>query len=480
MFLIYEGVSSSKVTFPTNLSEALGRLLPHDLKHPIDYFSTEDVRLVKKRISDLEYEVALLKTHSSDLDSKTLARLEEILPDLLVLKKDRHGNLIIPDDFWLALRDKILADDSLIQSQLDGPVSKGALSGKELTKEVERVAKSAWDRYMKQNANNLKGVLASELAKSFPRLVQEHHIATKEEVVDLMKKYWEENSSHLQSEISQLNKKLEQTIRSVTRLQGTPSHLTREEIQAIVTETCKKVIPNTQLGGLANSEIHRVLEESYARPNHFSKATGAVVDPLITSPTYVFPGNDVWFGHRWMRSFIGNAITPPNPPEAALTRWEEYGDCWCSNAEDTAGVGPSIGVITGHTIYPEQVVVEHIPSISTLEPGSAPREMELFAYLPDLDVYNAVSTVSEELFPREVPETQFPYRYVRIASWTYDQDSESVQAFDVPVNMRSLGAETNKLIVRAKNNWGEDVPYTCLYRIRVHGEVVIESEDVVV
>ncbi len=81
--------------------------------------------------------------------------------------------------------------------------------------------------------------------------------------------------------------------------------------------------------------------------------------------------------------------------------------------------------------------------------------------------------------PGEEGETTLPYKYVRIASWTFNIESHSVQAFTVQVDMRSFGADTSHLVVRAKNNWGgDDVPYTCLYRIRVHGDIVPNRGDI--
>jgi len=70
-------------------------------------------------------------------------------------------------------------------------------------------------------------------------------------------------------------------------------------------------------------------------------------------------------------------------------------------------------------------------------------------------------------------EGSLPYGWIRIATFTYDQESsQNVQSFPVQLDMKALGASTNKIIVRSKNNWGgEQVGYTCLYRVRLHGEI---------
>jgi hypothetical protein len=69
--------------------------------------------------------------------------------------------------------------------------------------------------------------------------------------------------------------------------------------------------------------------------------------------------------------------------------------------------------------------------------------------------------------------------YVRIATWTYNlESSDNIQAFPVQLDMKDLSTHTDKLIVRALNNWGDGkVDYTCLYRVRVHGEIHIDQKE---
>ena len=329
----------------------------------------------------------------------------------------------------------------------------------------------------------MQNMLSDEVAQKFPKLVLQHHLASKDEVVDLLRRNWEENGSHLQAELARLDKKLENASRLInTRLQqniGSGSNsLGKEEIKAIATETLLKLIPHAQLEALANANLRNAVDSG--RVNHFSRATGAIVDAILTSPTYLPPQNNVWFHTRWMRAFINNPVPVPNPPAAALTRWEEYGDCWCATANDSEGVGPSLSVMMGHTIYADQVIVEHIPAQSTLEPGAAPKDMELFAYIEDTGLFNTLRTFTEQVFPEEQSRINgLPHRYVRIAKWTYEADGPTAQVFPLQVDTRSLGASTNKLIVRAKNNWGgENVPFTCLYRVKVHGEIIPDSDNV--
>lgn len=269
--------------------------------------------------------------------------------------------------------------------------------------------------------------------------------------------------------MSEMKRKLTHATQQISKLQ----HDFKDESKAIAYEVLKKFIPSGQIDALAASNLKSNLNYGLTRLNHFSKGTGAVIDPEYTSPQYVFPSMNVWFPKRTMRWLIGNSIPVPNSPDTALMKWEEHGDCWCSPS-NADGFGPSLAVIMGSSIYPEQIVVEHIMSSASLEPGAAPKDMEILAWIPDSELFQAVSKMSDNIFNDDTVEPLRADNFVRIATFTYDIDAqENIQGFQTQLDMKALGAHTNKIIVRSKNNWSDGhVDYTCLYRVRVHGDVV--------
>ena len=121
-------------------------------------------------------------------------------------------------------------------------------------------------------------------------------------------------------------------------------------------------------------------------------------------------------------------------------------------------------------IYPKEVVVEHIPKSATLDFASAPHEMELLASIDGFNAQGTVGDLSEKIFP-DAYESHLGKEWILIGTWRYDmEDAHHVQHFYPQVDLQSLGVSTRQLVVRAKSNQGNS-DHTCLYRVRVHGEV---------
>jgi hypothetical protein len=454
-----------------DIQHGIGQFFP---SRPLDFFKPDEVREIYKRLDELEYQVGNIK-RAPDF-SKSIERIEAMLPDLLSVKKDKSGNLQIPAGFWLALRDRIRADQTLTSDPADN-VGEGSSSKGLSVKDVRRVAGEEsgklWNDWLGANQVRLEKLSSDELTSKFPQLLKDNHVISKADIIEMIRKNWNENEQEVKLEIRQLARNLQEVTDRIAKLPHSTAGITKHEARVIAQEVISNLIPDLQLDALAKASLKNSAIHGIQQVNHFSKGTGAVIDPHLTSPNYVFPSQDVWLPTRWGHWAIGNPIPPPNPPEAALTNWEEHGDCWCSPATDNQGFGPSLGVLTGNEIYPEQVIIENINPSGALEPGAAPRDMELLAYITDIDIYNTVRSYSEEIFNDETGELQHPYRFVKIASWTYDLEShQNIQAFPVQLDLKSLGAKTNRLVVRAKNNWGGgNVDYTCLYRVRLNGEI---------
>jgi hypothetical protein len=466
----YSDESSSMFNIRNNIDQ----FLLGDRTYSNGFFRTDEFQDLQSRMKRVEREIAHLRKRHN-LHDKTVTKLEGMLPENILVKKDWMGNIILPDDLWHAIRDKIRADQDIVlehdeKISNNKPSSKTDISIRDIEKIASETAGKTWDRFIRTNDAKIQAWATEEIDSRF----RDNILSPRSEIINFIKRNWEENSKEINKELKILSAQWEQTAKQVSALQHHPSGHAKEEWQAIATEVLKKMMPHAQLEALAKSNLKINVDYSKANINHMSPQTGAVVNPQLTSPNYIFPAMDIWWFERTFRGLFQNPLPTPSPPIEALTKWDEHGDCWCAPAGDSEAFGASLGVIMGSSIYPGQVVVEHIQSTATLEPGAAPRDMELLAYIPDSDIYDAVKALSDRVFDNEqVSET--PYRYVRIARWTYDLEAlDNVQVFEAQLDMRGLGAHTNKVVVRALNNWGDgSVPYTCMYRVKLHGEVVV-------
>jgi hypothetical protein len=332
-----------------------------------------------------------------------------------------------------------------------------------ITKSAEKFFKS----------NDFKGkVIDGRFSHLMRNARNEDLVVSKAEAMDLIRDNWEVHQQVIKAEMATIQRELERVVGQISKVEDGTKSLA--EMENVARDVFNKVLPNAQLAALSKVNLRSNLNYGYKKINHFSPGTGAVVNARLVSPNFEFAEMQMGLLERRFRAWFLDPVPLPNPPSEALRKWEEHGDCWCTPVKDDTGFGSALAVIMGSNIYPDEVVIEHIPTTAALEPGSAPRDMELLAWIPS-DRRKDIEAVSNELFAEEIKNEKhnLPVGYVRVATWSYDTSApDNVQAFDVQLDMKAFALHTNKLIVRVRNNWGS-VDYTCLYRVRVHGEVVL-------
>lgn len=451
--------------------------MPYWLKHPWSAarlkISPDDVQELSTRLDTTQNDVDALKKQNK-LAHQTIKKLRDALPDYIAIKKDSNGYLQIPADFFQAIKDMIISDPELHPDPIDSADQKSDTSTGVTTKHSDKGSRKQFDNWLNSNRAKVNAWTNTELEKRFPSLMKDNIVVAKEEIIDMIRENWDGNQKAIQAELATITKNLDQQHRQLNKLLQEGGQ-NKQQIKASVQKYLKELLPAAQLEAQSRANIKASANWGNTRVNHWSHKTGATIDINPTSKNYQFPSTKLDIFQRAYRYTIRNPPPIPNPPEAALTPWEEHGDCWCTHAGGLDGLGGSIAVISGASIYPDQVVVEHIAPTASLQPGAAPKDMELWAYIDDFEVYDTVAKLSREMFPPEsrAVEAQQTLGYVRIATWTYDIEStDNIQAFQVQLDLKAFSAHTNKLIIRAKNNWGEGkVEYTCLYRLRVNGDI---------
>ncbi|KAL2830077.1 hypothetical protein BDW59DRAFT_141732 [Aspergillus cavernicola] len=237
--------------------------------------------------------------------------------------------------------------------------------------------------------------------------------------------------------------------------------------------------------------------------NFLSIGSGVIIDPYITSPTVAPSRSKFKSLYMWIAR---TKHLHQQPPLAALTPWEDFGECWCSALKDT-GMS-QLGIILGRRIIPKEVVVEHMPKGATLKPEVAPRQMELWAryryvangarpyrwsisailrgmpsniagqdtLTPDRKALRGPVMEALRLAWRGESDDKFsndPHLgqdFYRIGKWNYDiNDPTHIQKFPVHVVLDSDELRVDKVVFRVNSNWGGNE--TCLYRLKLHGQL---------
>jgi hypothetical protein len=460
----------------------IGQYIP-DWSNPGDYFKPEEYSVLNKRVKQAERDIVALKNRR-EIEPSTLSKLEEILPNVIMGKRDKEGNFKIPDEFWYGLRDKIRSDISELQDKLD---TASMLSSSEIktiaANEVRAVlqgpeSRKAWDQFLESN----KRKIAQWQAESqIPRPSSGKKVSgNSDDVVsrDEFLKYVDDNykdtqgtqdvQRELEKKVEKLTKQLDTSIKQITQLEGN-EHIPRVQLRSLVNHYVKDIVSSMQLDSLSNANIKTSGQRAQHSINHFSEGTGAVINPHMVSPTYVHPERNLWWPSRFLRG-----IRSPNPPITALRSWEEHGDCWCTPLDlNGSGYGPSLHVMTGNYVFADQVVIEHVPAGGSVDPGSTPKDMELLVLIDNKETAAAIQKASMEIMPNEKSLVPLPLGWVRVGTWQYDAESPyNIQSFPLLLDLKRFEkGYANQFIVRVKNNWGgEKLPYTCLYRVRLSGD----------
>ena len=466
---------------------------------PTELWEPALARSYQQELRNLKREIIQLKPHKQ-LDPTTVEKLQDILPDLVLCKKDKQNRLQIPDDFWRALQDKIRNDDTLFEKDTGGQESRAGLSKNEVQHIAQGVAENVvkksdkiWDKFLD---NNRERITQWQEAAVFAKNGKAYNsdVVERLELIGKIKENWEANEeAHrvLQKRVDYLS---ERALGTVYRRLNKVEHdlVTMDQLNTAVSQQIRRMVAATQLDTLSKANNKQISDRGLDKVNFFSKGTGARIIPYLTAPNFVFPSMRMnWFKRKTLEWTLG-PVAKLMPPEVALEHWEEHGDCWCAPSKITdgpnEGFGPSIGVALGREITPDQVIVEHISPGASLEPGATPKEMELFAEILDPVAFDEAQHRSHQFFREHFDYPPFynaPKNFVRLGMWTYDANMlQTAQSFPLQVDLSTIkDAYTNKIVVHARNNWGgNQVPYTCMYRIRVMGEVKkrkgeVESES---
>ncbi|KAJ7108175.1 hypothetical protein C8R44DRAFT_636858 [Mycena epipterygia] len=261
-------------------------------------------------------------------------------------------------------------------------------------------------------------------------------------------------------------------------------------VQTQVTHHVRKHEAETASHVAANSELHLLRKNlealqllvaafqpqlDVARPDFALHSSGAFVIPSITSQTYALRPSTLH--GRLFEYFTGIGVLPGRPPVTALHYDIHHGHCW-----PFVGSQGQLGIVLAAPVYIEDITIDHVAAaVSISRRTSAPRDMEVWAMVEGQDNIAKMEVWRAEMTQRLEREPERPRMlpkspdYIRIASFQYDiHSSNNIQTFPIDTEIRNLGIDFGVVVLMVKSNWGM-AEFTCLYRIRVHGQAMDAS-----
>jgi len=422
------------------------------------------------RIRELENRLDYLNS-KNELSQSAIAKLEQMIPEHTMVEF-KDGKYDVPDIFIRALHERIHRELGLASTLI--------------------ASDDKWEEFGRVNDVRIRHAFDTLANNAISKAFSHRVVFTTDDVQKYIEKC---HASIGKNYIDPLREQLEQRM---SQWKNTTDISTLARVEKVISDRLS-VLPEVQLAVLTEAILLRNAHEALKSVNHMAAGLGAVLIVHLCSPTY-----DIWSGNMSPSGWFFWALSPfygeyrsLQTAVSALEPWFEAGNCWCASppAKKEGSVTATspvlqLAVLIARPVYPDKVTIEHAPAEAVYNVRSAPRTMELWVSIVNATVRDQVYDASQEIFAARGAQ-EFPpastnkdgialdASYVRIGRWVYDPRlSNHVQTFPLQVLLEDFGVGVSRLVVRAVTNWGED--FTCLYRVRLHGEPVEPRKKIVV
>lgn len=245
-----------------------------------------------------------------------------------------------------------------------------------------------------------------------------------------------DTNSRLENEVTRLLKENQdvrnQHSEAVSRL--------KSEVMQLLQENQKLQVKVTAM----EKERQRINDMAQALRLNSEDNTGLIDYALESSGAYVLStGYTEPYGS--CIKLLGITAWYKISPNVILRPNVSHGNCWAFQ-----GNKGSVTIQLAATIKPTEVSMEHIPK--WMSPAgkidSAPREFSVYGMDDPNDTLGTL-----------------------LGKFTYDQDGTAIQTFSIQAqDVKDYGI----IQMRVESNWGNP-DYTCIYRFRVHGNLLKQS-----
>lgn len=493
----------------------------YDSLFEIDGEDRQSGQLLKQFKQQFEMVKKVQKVHQDSLD-----QIQKAMPKLVHMEV-QNGKPVIPQDLWHAIREQVYADGNILtMEQKDGSYqlssedqlqaliarlandpsfsSKLNVSTFDIEHQLDTKLPSFLESWIKNNNDKVSEWLRPavdripstgsdrEFTSQISRLIKERLkgddlkgiVVTREDFMQHVKSESAAIKKEFRAELEALQPKLKTFIHDAVKMatQNTPQGMSKSDVDSLVHSLIRKAFADMNLEAMANGKIHLHWDaELKHQINFFGIGNGATIDPRRSSPVYDPHGRGAITDQDYRKGLRGLS---PLPPIAALSPWEDEGECWCAAHVNNARGnfhGASLSVQLSQPIIPRHVVIEHILPGATVDPDARPKDIEIYAAL-EPEMHDRAASFASTHFPENEYWAYNPPEYngnkkdaeqttfFKVGHLVY-KDAElhdGVHVHRLSNELVGLGP-TDHIIVRALSNYGAE-GHTCFYRVRVFGE----------
>lgn len=466
----------------------VGQFFPSPLLHPLGV-------LTPSQYDDLKY---YLQGRTTSTEA-ALDNLRAIIPRMVSVQKNRKtGKMVVSDEFWLALRDRLLRDQGVLTlddknrisekhwNALQDRLKQAGLLDKTSASEVEdmigKLAPQAWERWVRKNerkvAQLLSGVQGKVPSKGQSSTKHGEDVVTREEFMRELKEHLAETQAQFEKEMEKRRTEMEILAQQV-KTAASSAGMTKAEVQSLVQRTVSKAIGELRLRVASKTGAGGIIAALGRQVNHFGPGNGAAIDFSLTSPTYQLIDRPPIGSKKWLKS-MRNMPQFQFEKIHALTPWIDAGHCWCAGIRAANGstIPADVAVRIAKLVVPQYIVLEHIDPAATTDPLSMPKDIEVWAAFEDPVRRERVLDWMAAKFPEVGPDHRWvAQKLAKIGAFQYQfrERDGGIYVHKLSDELGRMGAATDLVAVRAVTNYGAD-DHTCFYRVRMYGSP-LEPEE---
>jgi hypothetical protein len=256
------------------------------------------------------------------------------------------------------------------------------------------------------------------------------------------------------------------------KLHGTVKAQVQEFIDQEISRVSKGLMENTDEDndfiGFVRNQLNEVFQEQLevfmdgSSSADFALYTGGgrIIHQLTSRNYELWPSKSY---QKLLGRFTNNIIKSKNP-EKVISPNVNVGDCWCFN-----GTKGQIAIKLSRSIILTHVTYQHISREVSIDPIlSAPKEFELWGLPSSTSASTSTGAKGEvELEKNSLGIFGNDFTFF-LGSYQFDINGNPTQTFTLPDSIAKSNKRISAIMMRVKSNH-ENPPFTCLYRLQVHG-----------